>query len=66
VYLVSALQMFELLHVDDSKLLIVLHHIGTIMMVQGFLYMAYSLPAGDLVRVPDSKTTADIALFWSK
>lgn len=66
VYLVSALMMFELLHVDDLKLLFVLHHIGTIMMVQGFLFMAYSLPAGDLVRISDSKTIADIALFWSK
>lgn len=66
VHSVSAFKMFELLHVDDLKAIIVLHHIGTIMMIQGFLVMGYSLPAGGLARILDARTIADVTLFWSK
>lgn len=66
VYAVSSFKMFELLHVDDLKLLIVLHHIGTVMMIQGFMAMASSVPAGGMARISDSITIANIALFWSK
>jgi len=65
-YSVSAFKMFELLHVDDLKLIIVLHHIGTIITIQGFMIIGSSLSAEGLVRIMDARTIANIALFWGK
>ena len=66
VYLVCAFKTFELLRAQDLKLLIVLHHVGTIVMIQGFLSLAFNLPENGLSTIFHSRTLADIFGFWGK
>jgi hypothetical protein len=66
MYLVCAFKTFELLRAQDLKLLIVLHHVGTIVMIQGFLSLAFNLPENGLSTIFHSRTLADMFGFWGK
>ncbi|KAJ5332916.1 uncharacterized protein N7506_006699 [Penicillium brevicompactum] len=64
MYLVCAFKTFELLRAQDLKLLIVFHHVGTIVMIQGFLSLAFNLPENGLSTIFHSRTLADMFGFW--
>lgn len=64
VMITSAFHLFELIFDQSIKPLMVLHHLGSIFIIQGFLPVAIGLPKTKYLELNGALGMMNVALYW--